>query len=358
MKKITDSPWFTRLLALFFALLLFVNANAENRSTFVAVGPSNDATVENVPIDLKYDQTKYYVSGYEESTTVQLRSANKVLLDMESNMQTRNFTIEADLTKYQEGTYEIPLSIRNLNSAVSATMNPQSVHVTIEKIKTAKFKVEPVIGDGVVAEGYELGEVTVDPETVEVTSGKDIINEISKVIATVSEPVGATKDFSRQADLLALDKDGKPLDIKPQQVTVSVGIKPKTEHKTVKLNFVQAGVNAKGVRDYQFYSPIKEIEISGDESSLAPISSVDVFVVVNQITKTVTQDFEVTLPKGVTANPAAVSVTVTPILETEESQTTPSNSGNGSGSSTTKEQTDETSAKQTSTTSTKETNSP
>lgn len=52
---------------------------------------------------------------------------------MESNADTRNFQVVADLTKLPLGTSEVPLTVRGLSSAVTAEIEPKTVTVTIEK---------------------------------------------------------------------------------------------------------------------------------------------------------------------------------------------------------------------------------
>ena len=51
---------------------------------------------------------------------------------MESNADTRNFQVVADLTKLPLGTSEVPLTV-GLSSAVTAEIEPKTVTVTIEK---------------------------------------------------------------------------------------------------------------------------------------------------------------------------------------------------------------------------------
>ena len=48
-------------------------------------------TLENVPIDIKYDTDKYLLVGYSYETEVYLTSINRVKLDSEINNDTRSF---------------------------------------------------------------------------------------------------------------------------------------------------------------------------------------------------------------------------------------------------------------------------
>lgn len=160
-----------------FAMLLFFNANPESRlvSRNEAGNTMKELSdvAENVKIKLIYDDQKYFVSGYEEETNVYLQSANKVLLDTEKAEETRNFSVVADLTDFKEGTYEVPLKIDGLNRAVSATLEKESIFVTLERRKTSSFKVSPRLNDSLLKQGYDLTDITVEPETVSITAGEN-----------------------------------------------------------------------------------------------------------------------------------------------------------------------------------------
>ena len=93
MRKADQKSWFNGLLSLLFALLLFFNANATGTI------PSNSGssqtyseTLNNIPVEVQYDKDKYYVSGFEESVNVHLRSANRIQLNMESNADTHEIS--------------------------------------------------------------------------------------------------------------------------------------------------------------------------------------------------------------------------------------------------------------------------
>ena len=119
--------------------------------------------MNNIPVQVQYDKDKYYVSGFEESVNVHLRSANRIQLNMESNADTRNFQVVADLTKLPLGTSEVPLTVRGLSSAVTAEIEPKTVTVTIEK-SNKKFDVEAQLSDNIEKEGYKVKNISVDPK--------------------------------------------------------------------------------------------------------------------------------------------------------------------------------------------------
>ena len=79
----TKRLWLT-LVSIFFAILLFLTANSVNygsRNQTTGLLQTYNHTLENVPIDIKYDSNKYFISGYSYDTEVYLTSTNRVKLD-------------------------------------------------------------------------------------------------------------------------------------------------------------------------------------------------------------------------------------------------------------------------------------
>jgi len=134
----TKRLWLT-LVSIFFAILLFLTANSVNygsRNQTTGLLQTYNHTLENVPIDIKYDSNKYFISGYSYDTEVYLTSTNRVKLDSEINNDTRHFKVVADLSNAKEGTNKVPLEIKDLPSGVSAEASPTTINVTVGKKKT------------------------------------------------------------------------------------------------------------------------------------------------------------------------------------------------------------------------------
>ena len=215
MKNDKRSPWIIRILSLFFAILLYYNANSfaiSNKQTTTV--PEHEATAENVPVNVTYNQDKFFISGYQESVSVDLNSNNKILLDKESNAETRSFSVVMDLTKYGVGTHEVPLEIVGLPNSVKGTLKPSKLSVTIENKDSNRFKVEPAIDNKIYQEGYSTKEATVEPSTVKVSGSEDSIKEVDRVIAGISDRSNVTGNFSERVQPYAVNKAGEPLNVK------------------------------------------------------------------------------------------------------------------------------------------------
>lgn len=335
MDKITSSQWFTRLLALFFALLLFFNVNSEGKPVGINSNASLAAVAEQVPIRVKYDETKYYVASYEETTTVYLKSSNKVLLDIETNEQTRNFKVEADLTGYGEGTYEVPLKVTGLNQVVEATLKDKKLHVRIEKRESRVYDVTPKINDNLLKNGYTLENIMIEPEQVEITSGANTLDQIDQVVAALDDDRDLSDDLSKRVDVVALDKEGNVLSVIIVPTTVTMSVHVEAPSKSVPLKINQSGAIPSGIKSYEFTSEYENITISGPREALDKVTEIELFIDTTTIFDEKTDKFSLTPPENIKVDPVSVEVTITPI----KSEAKPEKKEAEKDSSTTKEST-------------------
>ena len=123
----TNDRLWQMVVALFLAVTLFFTAwsgNTQNKNNSSIASNTFTKTVESVPVDIKYDSDKYFISGYSYETEVYLTSINRVKLDSEINNDTRSFKVVADLSNLGEGTQTVPLKVTNLPSGVTDVAFP------------------------------------------------------------------------------------------------------------------------------------------------------------------------------------------------------------------------------------------
>ena len=115
--------------SVFFSSLLFINATSvnfqNNSSARQVISETYTNTFTNIPIDVKYNESKYFVSGISSEVTVFLKGSNRVALASEMQASTRKFKVVADLSDLKEGTHEITLKVEDLPSGLTATIEPQ-----------------------------------------------------------------------------------------------------------------------------------------------------------------------------------------------------------------------------------------
>lgn len=301
--------------ALLFSIVLYFNANGQTVQSTLSGTESYSQTVSNVPIQLLYDTDKYYIHGYENKTTVKLTSANRVQLNAESNVDTRTFRVTADLRNVGEGTHEVSLKVRNLSSAVTSRLQPETITVTIEKKVTKAFDVKVVMPFESTPSGYELDKVSVDPDKVMITTGDKTLSEIHQVVATVDSTMIQDEGINSEVPVQALNQAGEALSIVSDPVQVKVtadAIKPK---KSVRLYGTQQGTPSSGVKKYDFKFSELNAVVSGSKEQLALIGdSISVPIDVSGITHRTTRNIEIPVERGLSILPKSVSIEITPVL--------------------------------------------
>ncbi|EMF0249370.1 hypothetical protein NAG51_000093 [Enterococcus hirae] len=335
--------------ALLFSIILYFNANGQTMQNTLSGNESYSQTASDVSIQLLYDTDKYYIHGYENTTTVKLASANRIQLMAEANEDTRTFRVTADLAHLGEGTHEVPLKIKNLSSAVTAKLQPETITVTIEKKVTKDFEVKAILPTETTPSGYNLTETTVDPTKVTITTGDKTLAEIHQVVAKVNPSMITDDGVNSNVSVQALNSAGEPLNIVSDPVQVNVtsdAIKPK---KTVSLYGIQQGTKGEGIKNYNFKFSELEAEVTGTTEQLAQIGdSIAVPIDISGITHRTTRTIQIPIEQGMSVSPKSVKVEITPVLESTTSDSSvdknqSSTKRNDSTTSTTKSTTSSTS---------------
>ena len=296
----TKRLWLT-LVSIFFAILLFLTANSVNygsRNQTTGLLQTYNHTLENVPIDIKYDSNKYFISGYSYDTEVYLTSTNRVKLDSEINNDTRHFKVVADLSNAKEGTNKVPLEIKDLPSGVSAEASPTTINVTVGKKKTKTFKVVGKVSDNQIADGYKLKKISTSASEVEVTSDESTIEQIDHVVAVLPENQVLSKDYSGSVTLQAVSENGKIL---PSIIDPT---------KKVPIIVELTGQINSSLSDIRYELATKEVLIYGKQENLEKISYIKAKVNISDVTKDTTKTIPLAAD-NLKISPAKVTVKLT-----------------------------------------------
>jgi len=319
LKKKKKSNVVYGFLALFFSLLLFFNANGSNFQNSIASSETYDETAHDVPITIDYDSDEYYIQGYEKTADVTLSGANRVQLNAEANEETRNFEVVADLTDLGEGTHDVPLEIENLSNSVDASADPDTLTVTIEKKETKNFQIDTQDLEDKLQDGFELDNMTVSPQEVEVTSGEETMKDISKVVVS-SELETINENISDSFSLQAVDENGESLSASLNPQTVDLQMEVSAPDKEVSLEPSQTGEAAEGVTDYDFQLSENSATITGAQNLLDEVDSLEVPIDVTDITEPTTRNIDVQAPSQLSADIDTVTANITPIFEDSDTQ--------------------------------------
>jgi len=302
-----------------FALLLFFNANATGNSTNTAAQPNYEETLNNIPVHLQYDKDKYFVSGYEDTVDVHLSSANRVQLNLETNEDTRNFQVVADLTNVSLGTTEVPLKIKGLSSAVTAKMEPKTITVTIEKKVTKTFKVEAQLPDSIEKEGYKVKNISLNPDTVDITTGAETAKAITKVVAPITSTDQTDGTIKQMVNVQALDAKGQVLSIENPAPQVKVAVALLAPTKNVPLTINLTGSTPADISHYTYSLSQDSVIVSGAQSILNTLDTITLPVDISAVHSRKKVTIKVPITGKYTVEPEEVELTLVPVYKETQS---------------------------------------
>ncbi|KIY20554.1 CdaR family protein [Mesobacillus subterraneus] len=292
MDRWMDNPWFIRVVALVLAVLLFgsVSTNDSNKPGDVYV-PSDETveTVKDVPVKRIYDTDTLVVSGVPETVTVTLQGPKNLVQQAKT---LRNFEVFVDLTNADMGDQRVPITIKDVSERITVTIDPGYANISIQEKVTKEFSVEPEFSESIVESGYIAEQPTVKPNKVQITGAKDVVDRITYVKATVNSSGKITDTITREASVLALDKDMNKLDVIVEPAVVDVTIPVKSSSKKVPIDIVRKGNPPSGVTIDSITLETKETEILAAPDVLEKVEGVRVEVDVSKIN----EDTELTLP--------------------------------------------------------------
>ncbi|NMO75625.1 CdaR family protein [Niallia alba] len=318
--NVIGKNWFTKVLSLAFALLLFSYAYDPNESsTDVNVpGDSETANLEDIPVTAYYDTENVVVTGIPKTVTVTLRGPT---VHIQQAKLKKDFEVYVNLANADLGSKTVPLEIKDLSDKIKATIDPETIKVTVKEKVTKEFTVEAEFSSNAIEKGYSAGTPKIEPKTVKVTGAKDEIEKIAYVKANVNLNENTNEAVSQQAKVSVLDSSLNKLNVQVEPETVEVNIPVKRTSKTVPINIVEQGTSPANINIDSITLDKKEATISGPEDVLKEVESTRVEVDLSTIEK----DEELTLPviisNGVTSvDPELVKVTVKVTVAQEEQE--------------------------------------
>lgn len=306
----------TAIASLFIAIFVFmtiVSGDGTNKGNSSGANSSSFSdTVENVPINFKYDSSEYYISGYASTVTVTLSSSNRVNLTTETNKSTRNFQVTADLTNLKEGTSKVQLDVHNLPAGMTAKIAPNTATVTIGKKKTKTFAVKAEISNSQVAKGYKVKSTDLDVDEVKVTSNEATIAQIDHIRASLPDDEPAlSDDYEGKVNLQAVDASGNVLaaTISPETANLSVNVSTMTKKVPIKVELT--GDMDSSLSNISYSLDTSTALIQGDQASLNSISELTAKVDISNVKGNTTKTVKLAAPEGVVVDPSEVEVKLT-----------------------------------------------
>lgn len=346
--KIDNTKFLYQLVSLLFALLLFFYVNyqrlgstrtTDNKTQAPAVLMTNKTVKMTMPLAVNVDNDKYFVTGYPEKVHVKLSGPSAMVKAMDN---TRNFEVYADLSKLKSGTHTVKFRTSGLSKEITASIDPDSAVIKIERCKTITMPIQTRYDTGQISRGYAAGTPILSSQTTSITGGQKSIKKIVSVVANVNLPDGTNSAYSKNVILQAIDKNGKTVPdvvISPETVHVTVPINSATSTKTVPL-LLEAGAGGVSGKSYNFTSPTKSITLHGTKTALKSISSYRLKVPIVGINSTTTKTIKISPTEaGITSvSPNSLQVTIevqSSGSQIQSSGSTGSNDSSGSDKQTT-----------------------
>ncbi|MFD1031446.1 CdaR family protein [Metaplanococcus flavidus] len=293
MDKMMDNPWFLRITALLLALLMFFSVKAEEENNNSAASNTMTEVIEEVPLEVYYDDTSLMVSGVPETVDVQITGPNSAV---QRTLQIRDFTVFVDLRNLPLGEHRIRVQTENISEQLGVRIEPTFLNVMIEERVTQEFKIDAELNERLLAEGYVLESISADPDTVTVSGPKSVIDSISFVKATVTEEPGMDASVTREARVRVLANDLTKLEnvtIEPEVVEVEAVIEEYS--REVPISLTQTGTAREGITVDDIETSVNTVKISGPQDVVDAIEEYEVEVNISGITATDTA-IEVDLP--------------------------------------------------------------
>lgn len=231
---------------------------------------------EEVLANAKQPQT-YQIMDDTQSVDVTVTAKRKTL----SRIKEEDIVAVADIKELTLDTQiPIDISIGEFEGRYEdAQASPRNLQIRLEDELTKRFPIVPTT-TGSVRDGYVLGDIQALPEKVSIRGPKSVINEISRVEASVSVS-GLSKDTLLESELVLYDSNNNIIDqnllsnnLGMEGVGVSVQI---LNTKNVPLNFDTSRIQA--ARGYEFAGITVEpeqIQIAGRRSVISRIESIDI----------------------------------------------------------------------------------
>ena len=318
LDNLMESKWFVRCLALILAMLLYTTAYLDQQGNLPGAATSNNHSelIENVPVLLYYDEENFVVAGAPQTVNVYVEGPNSIV---QSTRNLRDFTVYLDLTEAKIGSQRVEFQISDLSDKLTARIEPNAANVNVQEKVTKEFNVEAQFNTSLLEDGYTADEPIVEPKTVKVTGGKDVVEKISYVKAIIERNAAINKTFTQNAPLSVLDQNLDKLNVNVEPKKIEVTVPVKSPQKSVSVLIKQKGTPNEDTFIKSIIPEFREITLYGKKSVLDKMTSIEIPVDVSNVKENQEVTIPIPLSEGVyAANPEEITVQI--VVEKEESE--------------------------------------
>ncbi|MDL4841252.1 CdaR family protein [Aquibacillus rhizosphaerae] len=300
MDELLKKPWVIRLVSLALAILLFTAVSLDESSSertdppFFG-GSEETQTIDNVPVDIVIDQEKFAVSGVPETVSVDLQGSAGVVTSTATQM---NFDLFVNLEGLESGTHMVPIESSGIPDSLQVYIEPEEIEVTIEERATQEFEVTVgYTNENDIATGFELGEATVQPSTVTITSAKSVVDTIASVNAFVDVSNADEPIENREVPVKVYDSQGNELSVRIEPSTVNVSVDINDPNKTVPIQVETTGEAQEDITINTITTEPEVVQVFASDSVLQDLESVATEAIdLSEITEDTTLEVELIAP--------------------------------------------------------------
>ncbi|MTD31237.1 YbbR-like domain-containing protein [Planomicrobium sp. YIM 101495] len=298
MDKMMDHRWSLRIIALLLAIFLFYTVQLEKENAQTDDNGTMTETLESIPLEVYYDNENLTVTGLPETVDLYITGPASIV---QPTRQIKDFTLFVDLRNLPMGQHQVRIQTENLSERLGVRIEPSMLTVSIEEKVTKEFRIDPELNEQLLAEGYVLEEISVDPGQVKVTGPRSVIDSISFVKATVTGEAGINESFTAESTVRVLANDLTKLEnvtIEPETVRVDVGIEAYSKELPVTIE--QTGTLADGITVNSLTPSFETVTVYGPRSVVDPLTEYVLEVNVGSISAADTEiQMDAVLPEGV-----------------------------------------------------------
>lgn len=319
--RIFANRWTLRLLSLVFAIILHIAVSSENNQ-FTQASRMNNAsvniteTISNVPVFVGETDADIFVTGLPESVNVEVTGPRNIINQATTN---KVYVVTEDLTGVATGNRTVRLDMKGLPEGVGDyKIIPSHVVVEIGRLEEVTVPVEYEVDEKLVAEGYSISGIDLNPKEVTLTGRSDVIDQFKRAVVRISADQAMSESFTQTYTLQVEDGNGELLDVNSSvsEVTASVNI----DHagKTLNINIVPEGEDTSKFKYQYAFTDVSSVLVDGDAGNLDNISSVDAIVNVEGMDRSGVRTASLQLPDGIEGiNYREIPISVT-VLSLEE----------------------------------------
>lgn len=208
IQKALTNNWMLKILAFVIAAIVWLAVINVN-------DPTKTVTIYNIPITMVNEEAiiqNNQVYSVEGNARVNVTVSGR--RSIVESLNADSFVAEASLNELSV-TNSVPVTImlKNLDLASKLTISKQSVTqltLNIEDVETKTYAVEENIV-GAVSKNYELGQVELARNKIDVTAPESVHNHIDKVVVNVDVD-GLSADYTDKFRVVLLDKSGNRIE--------------------------------------------------------------------------------------------------------------------------------------------------